>query len=53
MGLINTNPNVKMNCTFVHGLPIPGGIGFVSQSGALGAAVFKTVQQNNTGLHSL
>ncbi len=50
MGLINTNPNVKMNCTFVPGTPIPGGIGFVSQSGALGAAVLKTVQQNDIGL---
>jgi acetyl coenzyme A synthetase (ADP forming)-like protein len=50
MGIINTNTNVKMNGTFVLGTPIPGGIGFVSQSGALGAVVLKTVQQNDIGL---
>ncbi len=50
MGLINTNPNVKLNCTFVQGTPIAGGIGFVSQSGALGDAILKTVQQNDIGL---
>lgn len=50
MGLINTNPDVKMNGTFVLGTPIHGGIGFVSQSGALGAAVLKTVEQNDIGL---
>jgi acetyl coenzyme A synthetase (ADP forming)-like protein len=50
MGLINTNPKIRLNGTFVLGTPIHGGIGFVSQSGALGAAVLKTVQQNDVGL---
>ena len=50
MGLINTHPDIRMNCTFVQGTPIPGGIGFISQSGALGAAILKTVQQNDIGL---
>jgi acetyl coenzyme A synthetase (ADP forming)-like protein len=50
MGLINTHPNVMLNGTFVLGTPIEGGIGFVSQSGALGAAVLKTVQQYDIGL---
>ncbi len=50
MGLINTHPDVKLNCTFVQGTPVQGGIGFVSQSGALGAAILKTVQQNDIGL---
>jgi acetyltransferase len=50
MGIINTNLKVKLNGTFVLGNPLPGGIGFVSQSGALGAAVLKTVQQNGIGL---
>lgn len=49
MGLINTHPDVRMNATFVQGTPIHGGIGFVSQSGALGAAVLKTVHQNDIG----
>lgn len=50
MGVINTNPEIRMNGTFVLGTPERGGIGFVSQSGALGAAVLKTLQQNDTGL---
>ncbi len=50
MGLINTHPTVRLNGTFVLGTPVPGGIGFVSQSGALGAAVLKTVEQNDIGL---
>jgi acetyl coenzyme A synthetase (ADP forming)-like protein len=50
MGLINTHPAVRLNATFVLGTPVTGGIGFVSQSGALGAAVLKTVQQNDIGL---
>jgi len=50
MGLINTHPDVKLNCTFVQGTPIHGGIGFISQSGALGAAILRTVQQNDIGL---
>ena len=50
MGIINTNQNVRLNGTFVLGTPVEGGIGFVSQSGALGAAVLKTVQQNDIGL---
>jgi acetate---CoA ligase (ADP-forming) len=50
MGIINTNKTVRLNGTFVMGNPVGGGIGFVSQSGALGAAVLKTVQQYDIGL---
>lgn len=50
MGIINTHPDVRLIGTFVLGTPIHGGIGFVSQSGALGAAVLKTVEQNDIGL---
>jgi len=50
MGIINTHNDIRLNATFVQGTPIPGGIGFVSQSGALGAAVLKTLQQNDIGL---
>jgi acetyltransferase len=50
MGIINTRDDVKMNCTFVQGEPLKGGIGFISQSGALGAAVLATVKQNDIGL---
>jgi len=50
MGVINTNEKISLNATFVLGKPIQGGIGFVSQSGALGAAVLKTLEKNDIGL---
>ncbi|MFA5405665.1 MAG: acetate--CoA ligase family protein, partial [Ignavibacteria bacterium] len=49
MGIINTNENVMMNGTFVKGEPNPGGIGFISQSGALGAAVLKILKLKDVG----
>jgi len=49
MGIINTNPEIMMNCTFVKGVPNPGGIGFISQSGALGASVLKILQLKDIG----
>lgn len=49
MGIINTKPEVMMNGTFVQGEPNAGGIGFVSQSGALGAAVLKILKQRDIG----
>ena len=50
MGIINSKPGVSLNGTFVLVEPHNGGIGFCSQSGALGAAVLKTVQQNDIGM---
>jgi len=50
MGIINTKSDIGMNGTFVQGAPLPGGIGFVSQSGALGAAVLKIIEQNDIGI---
>ena len=49
MGLINTRNDVNMNATFVKGTPVKGGIGFISQSGALGAAVLATLEKNDIG----
>jgi len=36
MGIVNTNPAVRMNATFAPYQPTPGRVGFSSQSGALG-----------------
>ena len=41
MGLFNTDPAVLLNATFSPTLPIPGHVGFISQSGALGVAVLE------------
>ncbi len=49
MGIINTKKDVMMNSTFVKGNPVAGGIGFVSQSGALGAAVLKIIEKYDIG----
>ena len=50
MGLINLKPDVSMNGTFVKSDPVFGGIGFISQSGALGAAVLAILNQKDIGL---
>jgi len=49
MGIINTKGDVMMNGTFIKGTPVAGGIGFVSQSGALGAAVLKIIEKYDIG----
>lgn len=49
MGIINTKDNVMMNGTFIQGEPNPGGIGFISQSGALGAAILKILKLKDIG----
>ncbi|HUU44812.1 MAG TPA: acetate--CoA ligase family protein, partial [Acidobacteriota bacterium] len=38
-GVINTHPDVMLNATFSRTAPLPGRIGFMSQSGALGEAI--------------
>ena len=47
MGLINTNESVKLNATFVAEKPGKGSIGFLSQSGALGAAVLNSLRETD------
>ncbi len=48
MGLFNTDPSISLNATFSPTPPIPGHVGFISQSGALGVAVLELSQ--NLGL---
>lgn len=47
-GVINTDPAVAMNATFSRTQPLPGRIGFMSQSGALGEAILN--HANHLGL---
>lgn len=49
MGVFHTDPEVRMNATFAPVPPQTGSIGFVSQSGALGAAVLSTADQLDLG----
>jgi acetyl coenzyme A synthetase (ADP forming)-like protein len=50
MGLINTDPDVRLAATFAPHLPSPGRIGFSSQSGALGVAIIQQANARGLGL---
>jgi acetyltransferase len=49
MGVINTDPAVRMDATFAPTLPLPGRIAFMSQSGALGVAILNIARQLDIG----
>ncbi len=50
LGLLNTDPAVRLNATFAP-LPMqPGGLGLVSQSGALGIAVVQAATRWGPGI---
>ena len=49
MGLINTDPHVKLNATFALTNPAHGNISFISQSGALGLGVLEYAKSMNIG----
>lgn len=47
MGVINAINEIKLNATFVAEKPETGSIGFLSQSGALGAAVLNSLRETD------
>jgi len=50
MGIVNTDPNYQLDATFAPTHPIRGGIGFLSQSGAMGAAILNRAKQLGLGI---
>jgi acetyl coenzyme A synthetase (ADP forming)-like protein len=52
MGIVNTDPNIRLNGTFASIFPPPGRVGFLSQSGALGLAVMQHAAELGLGLSS-
>jgi len=52
MGIINTDPEVKLNGTFSRSYPSAGNIAFLSQSGALGLAMLEYASRLSIGLSS-
>ncbi|MCU0692212.1 MAG: acetate--CoA ligase family protein [Polyangiaceae bacterium] len=52
LGLLNTNPDRRVNATFAGVFPKPGPVSFASQSGALGAVVLQLAARRNIGLAS-
>lgn len=49
MGVINTDPKYNLDATFAPAFPYRGNIGFLSQSGALGAAILEHASDLNLG----
>jgi acyl-CoA synthetase (NDP forming) len=45
LGVINNTPAIAMNATFAPARPPTGSVGFVSQSGAMGASVLDYAEQ--------
>jgi acetyl coenzyme A synthetase (ADP forming)-like protein len=50
MGIVNTAPEVNLNAQFTPFRPMPGRIGFLSQSGALGAAIIDHANRLGLGM---
>jgi acyl-CoA synthetase (NDP forming)/GNAT superfamily N-acetyltransferase len=50
LGIVNTDPTVRLNATFAA-LPLrPGGLALASQSGAVGIAVVRAAAERNLGI---
>jgi len=49
MGVINTDPSVRLDASFASTIPIAGNIGFMSQSGALGEAILAIASRKGIG----
>ena len=49
LGVFNAEESVQLNGTFAPGVPLSGPVGFVSQSGALGIAIWSEMQKRNVG----
>jgi acetyl coenzyme A synthetase (ADP forming)-like protein len=52
MGIVNTDPRVRLNATFSPVYPPEGGVALSSQSGALGLALLECARQLNLGISS-
>lgn len=50
MGVINTEPEVRLNATFAATPPTRGNVGFLSQSGALGEAILADAALGGLGV---
>ncbi len=48
-GVVNSDPEVSLNCTFGKTAALPGRVGFISQSGALGEAIMNHAHELGLG----
>ncbi len=52
LGVLNAKPGAALNATFAPGAPPAGGVGFVTQSGALGLALIDLAADRGIGVSS-
>jgi acetate---CoA ligase (ADP-forming) len=52
MGILTTDPAVRLDATFAPLVPLPGRVGFMSQSGGLGLAIMDHASTRGLGLSS-
>jgi acetyl coenzyme A synthetase (ADP forming)-like protein len=52
LGVLNTDPDVRLDATFAARVPLPGTVGFLSQSGGLGIAMIESATRHGLGLSS-
>jgi len=52
LGVLNTDPQVRLDATFAPGWPPAGNVAMLSQSGALGIAILDHVRELNIGMAS-
>lgn len=50
MGVLSTDPDVRLNASFAAHEPPPGPVAFASQSGALGEAILETARDLGLGI---
>ncbi|MFC1970830.1 GNAT family N-acetyltransferase [Chloroflexota bacterium] len=50
MGVINTDPNMRLNATFSQVYPNAGNVAFLTQSGAMGLTILEHVKNLNMGI---
>ncbi len=51
-GVLNSSHETSLNASLIPALPLPGKIGFLSQSGSLGAAILDLARAQGTGFSS-
>ena len=52
MGVANAEDGIRLNATLAPQLPPPGRVGFMSQSGTLGVAIFDEARRRDIGVSS-
>ena len=50
LGVLSTAPDVRLDATFAGAAPLPGRVGFLSQSGGLGIAILEAAGRLGLGL---